>query len=55
MKCDSFCHVSPKPDPEREAVWRAILAPHYRVFRLYLGRSLFHNTGPNFSRSAFWL
>jgi nitronate monooxygenase len=24
-----FCHVPPKPDPEREAVWRRLLAPYY--------------------------
>ncbi len=27
-----FCHVSPKPDPERETAWREILAPYYREF-----------------------
>lgn len=27
-----FCHTSPKPDAEREAVWRAALAPYYREF-----------------------
>jgi hypothetical protein len=25
-----FCHVLPRPDPEREAAWRKILAPYYR-------------------------
>jgi nitronate monooxygenase len=25
-----FCHVSPAPDPEREARWRAALLPYYR-------------------------
>ena len=24
-----FCHTQPPPDPEREAVWRATLAPYY--------------------------
>ncbi|MGV3723717.1 MAG: NAD(P)H-dependent flavin oxidoreductase [Actinomycetota bacterium] len=24
-----FCHVSPQPDPAREAAWRAVLAPYY--------------------------
>ncbi len=23
-----FCHTQPAPDPEREAVWRATLAPY---------------------------
>jgi nitronate monooxygenase len=25
-----FCHTAPTPDPDREARWRAILAPYYR-------------------------
>lgn len=25
-----FCHVSPEPNPEREAAWRARLKPYYR-------------------------
>src|SRR5881227_3520055 len=25
-----FCHAPPAPDPEREAAWRARLAPYYR-------------------------
>jgi nitronate monooxygenase len=25
-----FCHVSPTPDPKREAAWRKVLAPYYR-------------------------
>ena len=29
-----FCHVSPNPDPEREAAWRARLAPYYAEFAL---------------------
>src|SRR3954466_5109529 len=24
-----FCHTPPKPDPEREARWRAVLAPYF--------------------------
>src|SRR5213082_2066899 len=24
-----FCHTPPTPDPEREAAWRAALAPYY--------------------------
>jgi nitronate monooxygenase len=24
-----FCHTQPAPDPEREAIWRATLAPYY--------------------------
>src|SRR5512143_2896286 len=27
-----FCHVPPAPDAEREAAWRAALAPYYREF-----------------------
>ncbi len=27
-----FCHTPPTPDPEREAVWRATLAPYYHEF-----------------------
>ena len=27
-----FCHVAPKPDPEREAAWRRLLAPYYKEF-----------------------
>lgn len=27
-----FCHTQPTPDPEREAVWRAALAPYYNEF-----------------------
>jgi nitronate monooxygenase len=27
-----FCHVPPKPEPEREAAWRTLLAPYYREF-----------------------
>ncbi len=27
-----FCHTPPPPDPEREAAWRATLAPYYREF-----------------------
>ncbi len=27
-----FCHTPPAPDPEREAVWRATLAPYYHEF-----------------------
>jgi nitronate monooxygenase len=27
-----FCHVPPTPDPQREAAWRATLAPYYREF-----------------------
>lgn len=27
-----FCHAEPAPDPEREAKWRAALAPYYREF-----------------------
>ena len=27
-----FCHVTPKADAEREAVWRAALAPYYREY-----------------------
>ncbi len=29
-----FCHVPPKPDPEREAAWRRQLAPYYKEFGL---------------------
>lgn len=29
-----FCHVPPAPDAEREAAWRALLAPYYREFSL---------------------
>src|SRR6185503_9316247 len=24
-----FCHTQPAPNPEREAIWRATLAPYY--------------------------
>src|ERR1700712_1847755 len=27
-----FCHVSPRPDAEREAIWREALAPYYREY-----------------------
>lgn len=27
-----FCHAEPTPDPQREAQWRATLAPYYREF-----------------------
>lgn len=27
-----FCHTQPAPDPEREAAWRATLAPYYAEF-----------------------
>src|SRR5437762_8395165 len=27
-----FCHTPPVPDPEREAAWRARLAPYYQEF-----------------------
>jgi nitronate monooxygenase len=27
-----FCHVPPTPDAEREAAWRALLAPYYKEF-----------------------
>jgi len=29
-----FCHVSPEPDPAREAAWRERLAPYYRELDL---------------------
>ena len=29
-----FCHAAPTPDAEREAQWRAALAPYYREFGL---------------------
>jgi nitronate monooxygenase len=27
-----FCHVPPTPNPEREAAWRALLAPYFQEF-----------------------
>lgn len=27
-----FCHTQPAPNPEREAVWRAMLSPYYEEF-----------------------
>ena len=27
-----FCHMPPTPDPAREAVWRAALAPYYKEY-----------------------
>jgi nitronate monooxygenase len=27
-----FCHMPPKPDPQREAAWRILLAPYYEEF-----------------------
>ena len=27
-----FCHTPPKPDPEREAAWRAALTPYYEQY-----------------------
>ena len=27
-----FCHTPPQPNPEREAAWRAVLAPYYQEF-----------------------
>jgi len=32
-----FCHVPPTPNPEREALWRAVLAPYYREFGIDAG------------------
>ena len=32
-----FCHVTPTPDPGREAVWRAALAPYYKEFGIDAG------------------
>jgi nitronate monooxygenase len=29
-----FCHIPPVPDAEREAAWRAALAPHYRELNI---------------------
>src|ERR1700686_5455329 len=29
-----FCHAPPEPSPDREAVWRAALAPYYKEFGL---------------------
>lgn len=29
-----FCHTPPQPDPQREAAWRAALAPYYAEFGL---------------------
>src|SRR6516162_5721399 len=29
-----FCHTPPTPDAEREAAWRAVLAPYYEEFGL---------------------
>lgn len=29
-----FCHAPPEPDAEREAAWRAVLAPYYAEFGL---------------------
>ena len=29
-----FCHTVPEPDPEREAAWRALLAPYYEELGL---------------------
>jgi nitronate monooxygenase len=29
-----FCHAPPQPSDEREAVWRAALAPYYREFEI---------------------
>ena len=29
-----FCHAPPRPNAEREADWRAVLAPYYREFEL---------------------
>jgi nitronate monooxygenase len=27
-----FCHTPPRPDPEREAAWKNVLAPYYKEF-----------------------
>src|SRR3954451_25147911 len=32
-----FCHTSPGSDPEREAAWRAALAPYYEELKLDAG------------------
>ncbi len=29
-----FCHTPPKPEPEREAAWRDVLAPYYNEFQI---------------------
>lgn len=29
-----FCHTAPAPDPEREAAWRALLAPYYQEYQI---------------------
>jgi nitronate monooxygenase len=33
-----FCHTSPNPSAEREAAWRAILAPYYKEFGIDLSK-----------------
>ena len=32
-----FCHAPPTPDAEREAAWRATLAPYYQEFGIDVG------------------
>src|SRR5205809_7480341 len=29
-----FCHTPPTPDPDREVIWRATLAPYYAEFKI---------------------
>jgi nitronate monooxygenase len=43
-----FCHVPPKPNPEREALWRAALAPYYKEFGIDPER-----ISPGSARAAF--
>lgn len=43
-----FCHVPPTPSPEREAAWRARLAPYYQELGLDLG-----NIPPGAARRPF--
>lgn len=39
-----FCHVAPTPDPQREAAWRARLAPYYAELGIEPGS---RSTGPS--------
>ena len=34
LNVNFFCHVQPEPDSQREAAWRAVLAPYYAEFGL---------------------
>jgi nitronate monooxygenase len=47
-----FCHTPPTPNPEREAAWRAMLAPYYQEFGLDMSAILQGGGRTSFSVEA---